>query len=79
MGQMLLSGLISLKPISIKFDEDAVKATLLELNSKGMINQKHGSSMNLNLDAFIWVNDALYIARPLITRYWLQTGYKEMR
>ena len=57
---------------SIKFDEDAVKATLLELNSKGMINQKHGSSMNLNLDAFIWVNDALYIARPLITRYWLQ-------
>ena len=57
---------------SVKFDEEAVKVTLSELRSQEVSLQRSSDSMSVSLDTFIWVNESLYIARPLIARYWLQ-------
>ena len=57
---------------SVKLDEEAVKVTLSELRSQEVSLQRSSDSMSVSLDTFIWVNESLYIARPLIARYWLQ-------
>lgn len=53
--------------------ENAVKNTLAKLKEQSINNQVNGpSSLAFSLDTFVWVEDALYIAKPLIVRYWLQ-------
>ena len=55
---------------SSEISDLVVQQTLLELRQLGLSLIPTGDTLHLVPDTFIWTDDALYLARPLIKRHW---------
>lgn len=55
---------------SLEISDLLVQQTLVELRQLGLSLIPTGDTLHLVPDTFIWTDEALYLARPLIKRHW---------